>query len=308
MSATIGRSRSAYPRRSSTTSSTRDRPPVVDLGQQVVLQLERGLDLLAQDRLVEDVGDPDADPVDLVGVRRSPDRLVGDQPASGDEHVANPLEGPNRIAQVGQGRTVEGQVHRAADPPRLELVDVAGHPLDRRAQRLGGDPKPATELEARIAGARLEHRAAQRRELDLVDVAEVDRDHLGPPALRLERPEAVEGSNVEDAQTAELVGKNSSRRLAQVDVARSDDSRARARSCGTRGPDWRPARREPPRSPGSTVDSSGHRTVVRWRAAARTVTITSVASTAARAARCATWRRTRLGPPRRLPESVLWAR
>ena len=47
-----------------------DGAPVVDLHQQVVLLLERGLDLLGEDLLVEDVGDPDAHAVDLVGVGR----------------------------------------------------------------------------------------------------------------------------------------------------------------------------------------------------------------------------------------------
>ncbi len=48
-----------------------DLAPVVDLHQEVVLLLEGGFDLLPQDRLVEQVLDPDADPVDLVGVRRT---------------------------------------------------------------------------------------------------------------------------------------------------------------------------------------------------------------------------------------------
>ena len=49
----------------------RDRATVVDLHQQVVLLVERALDLLPQDVLVEQVLDADADPVDLVGVGRA---------------------------------------------------------------------------------------------------------------------------------------------------------------------------------------------------------------------------------------------
>ena len=53
-----------------------DRATVVDLHQKLVLLLERGLDLLAQDRLVEQVLDADAEPVDLVGVA-GPDAAAG---------------------------------------------------------------------------------------------------------------------------------------------------------------------------------------------------------------------------------------
>ena len=49
----------------------RDRAAVVDLHEQVVLLVERALDLLAQDVLVEQVLDADADAVDLVGVGRA---------------------------------------------------------------------------------------------------------------------------------------------------------------------------------------------------------------------------------------------
>ena len=48
-----------------------DSTPVVDLHQEVVLLVESTLDLLAQDVFVEQILNPDADPVDLVGIRRS---------------------------------------------------------------------------------------------------------------------------------------------------------------------------------------------------------------------------------------------
>ena len=48
-----------------------DRPTVVDLHEQVVLLVEGALDLLAQDVLVEQILDSDADAVDLVGIRRT---------------------------------------------------------------------------------------------------------------------------------------------------------------------------------------------------------------------------------------------
>lgn len=48
-----------------------DGAPVEDLGEELVLLLQRSFDLLLQDRLVVEVLDADADPVDLVGVRRA---------------------------------------------------------------------------------------------------------------------------------------------------------------------------------------------------------------------------------------------
>ena len=53
-----------------------DHPPVVDLDQQVVLLLEGGFDLLAEDRLVEQVLNPQTDPIDLVRVRGPTPRPV----------------------------------------------------------------------------------------------------------------------------------------------------------------------------------------------------------------------------------------
>ena len=53
-----------------------DRPPVVDLREDLVLQVEGALDLLAKDLLVEQVLHPDADAVHLVGVRRADPRPV----------------------------------------------------------------------------------------------------------------------------------------------------------------------------------------------------------------------------------------
>lgn len=48
-----------------------DRAPVEDLGQELVLLLQRRFDLLLQDGLVVEVLDADAHPVDLVGVGRA---------------------------------------------------------------------------------------------------------------------------------------------------------------------------------------------------------------------------------------------
>jgi len=58
-----------------------DGATVVDLDQHLVLDLEGGLDLLAQDRLVEQVLHPDSDPRHLVGVGRPDAAPRGADPA-----------------------------------------------------------------------------------------------------------------------------------------------------------------------------------------------------------------------------------
>src|SRR5688572_30433705 len=57
-----------------------DLPPVVDLDQQMILLLEGRLDLLAEDRLIEQVLNAQADPVDLIRVRRADPASRGTDP------------------------------------------------------------------------------------------------------------------------------------------------------------------------------------------------------------------------------------
>ena len=111
----------------------RDRAAVVDLGQQVVLDLERGLDLLAQDRLVEDVGDPDADPVDLVGVRRTDAAARRTDLVLAQEPLGDLVDrGVVRRDHVGVGADHEPAHRHVALDHRVELAE----------QRLGRDHDP----------------------------------------------------------------------------------------------------------------------------------------------------------------------
>ena len=114
----------------------RDRATVVGLGQQLVLHVEGPLDLLGQDRLVEEVGDPDADAVDLVGVRR-PDAAAGRaDPVLAEEALGDLVDG----GVVRRDDVRVGADHEAGhvDPSRLERVELP-------EQRLGRDHDPVAD-------------------------------------------------------------------------------------------------------------------------------------------------------------------
>ena len=70
-----------------------DRAAVVDLHEQVVLLLEGALDLLAQDVLVEEVLDADAEPVDLVGVGRADAAAGGADLGVAEEPLGDLVDG-----------------------------------------------------------------------------------------------------------------------------------------------------------------------------------------------------------------------
>ena len=100
----------------------RDRAAVVDLGEDLVLQLQDTLDLGLEDLLVEQVLDPDADPVHLVGVRRSDPAARGAQPTGAEEALGDLVEGAVVVGDdVGAGAHLE---QRGVHAARLEAVDL----------------------------------------------------------------------------------------------------------------------------------------------------------------------------------------
>ena len=107
-----------------------DRAAVVDLGQQVVLDLQRRLDLLAQDLLVEEVGDPDPDPVDLVGVRRA-------DAASGRADLVLAEEALGDL--VDRGVVRRDHVRVGADHQRTHLHVARDQRVELAEQRLRRD-------------------------------------------------------------------------------------------------------------------------------------------------------------------------
>ena len=97
-------------------------PAVVDLDQQVVLLLQTRLDLLPEDVGVEEVLDPDADPVHLVGVRR-PDTATGGADLGLAEEAFGDLV-DHLVVAGDQVRVRRDQQTRGVHPAGGETVDL----------------------------------------------------------------------------------------------------------------------------------------------------------------------------------------
>jgi hypothetical protein len=95
---------------------------VVDLDQHLVLQVEGALDLLPQDPLVEQVLDPDADAVHLVGVRRADARAGGADPAVAEEALGHLVQ--RAVVRGDQVRVRRQHQLGAGDARGLERVDL----------------------------------------------------------------------------------------------------------------------------------------------------------------------------------------
>jgi hypothetical protein len=125
----------------------RDRAPVVDLHQQVVLLVEGALDLLPQDVLVEQVLDADADAVDLVRVRRA-DAAAG----RADLPLAEEPLGDLVDRAVVRGDDVRGGRHQQplrGDPAGLQGVDLAEQHLEVDDDAVADDGRDAGRQDAR---------------------------------------------------------------------------------------------------------------------------------------------------------------
>jgi hypothetical protein len=100
-----------------------DRAPVVDLGEHLVLEPQRRVDLLLEDVPVEEVLHPDAGARHLVGVGRA-DAAAGGADLAGAEEalghlVEHPVVGRDDVG-IGAHDELGG-----VDPARLEPVDLA---------------------------------------------------------------------------------------------------------------------------------------------------------------------------------------
>lgn len=92
-----------------------DRAAVVQLREELVLALQRGFDLLGEDRLVVEVLDPDTDAVDLVRVGRA-------DAAAGRTDLALAEEA---LADLVEGDVVRRDQVRVAAEEQLGSVDAA---------------------------------------------------------------------------------------------------------------------------------------------------------------------------------------
>ena len=105
-----------------------DRAAVEDLHQQVVLLIERPLDLLAQDVLVEQILQADADPVDLVGVGRSDPAAGRADHALAEEALGHLVE---RAVVLRDDVRVRADLQAArVEPARVERLELREQHLE----------------------------------------------------------------------------------------------------------------------------------------------------------------------------------
>ncbi len=170
-----------------------DRTTVVDLHQQVVLLVQRPLDLLSQDLLVEEVLHPDPDAVDLVGVSRA-DAAPGraDLPLA-QEALRHLVHG----AVVGGDdvRVGRDEQPRAVDPALGEAVDLLEENLGVDDDAVGDHRDDAGAEDARgqqVEGVLLladHHRVAGVvAAVELDDVVHAGAERVGGLALALVAP------------------------------------------------------------------------------------------------------------------------
>jgi hypothetical protein len=126
---------------------------------------------------------------------------------------------------VQQDRAAEDEVGRTADALRRELLYRAHDALDGRAECLRGNPEAAAELESPVARLRLEPLPVERRPLGGLERGHIGRHDLSPAPLHLERPEAVEGADVDRPLPRQVAGKHLRGGGAEVDVAGGDHAR-----------------------------------------------------------------------------------
>jgi hypothetical protein len=168
-------------------------PPVVDLRQDLVLELERTLDLLGQDLLVEEVLHADAETVHFVGVGRADAATGGADLATAQEPLGDLV---HRAVVVRDDVGVRTQ-HQAAgvDAALVERVDlleqhreidddtVADHRDAARTQDAAGQQVQRVRLavdDHRVAGV------VAAVELD--DVVDAAPEEIGCLALALVTP------------------------------------------------------------------------------------------------------------------------
>ena len=119
---------------------------VVDLGEDLALELECPFDLLGQDLLVEEVLDPDADPVHLVGVRRADAAAGGADLAAAEEPLGDLVEG---AVVVGDDVRVGADLEPAGvGAALLEPVDLVEEHLEVDDDAVADDRRAARREDA----------------------------------------------------------------------------------------------------------------------------------------------------------------
>jgi hypothetical protein len=125
---------------------------VVDLGQDLALELEGALHLLGEDLLVEEVLDPDADPVHLVGVGRADAAAGRADPATAEEALGDLVEGAVVVGDdVRVGADLEPAGVDAAGLEPIDLleqdVDVDDHAVADHRRASGGEDAAGQQVQ-----------------------------------------------------------------------------------------------------------------------------------------------------------------
>ena len=197
-----------------------DRALVVDLAQQHVLDRERGLDLLAQDLLVEQVLHADADPRGLVGVGGA-DAAAGGADLQPAQHqlgvgVDDAVPGHDQVRVSGDAEA--GQV----DAALLQAVQLLHQHLgvDHAAvadHAQGARPEDAARHQPQLVGV-----VAQHQRVAGVVAALVAGHHVGPLGQRVDdlALALVAPLGAHDDATRHRVPSLSGRALGEVGEAR----------------------------------------------------------------------------------------
>ena len=171
----------------------RDRAAVVDLHQQVVLLVQRTLDLLAQDVLVEQVLDADADAVDLVGVRRA-DAATGRADLALAEKALGDLVERAVVLRDDVGVRAHEQL-RDVDAALDERVELVEQHLDVDDDAVGDDRDDAVgqnagrqQVQRVLLVADDDRVAGVVAAVELDDVVDAAAEQVGGLALALVAP------------------------------------------------------------------------------------------------------------------------
>ena len=170
-----------------------DGPAVVELGEHLVLGDQRGLDLLPQDRLVEEVLDADADAVHLVGVGRADAAAGGADLALAEEALADLVH--RRVVgrdHVGVGADPQAGGVQAARLEAVELLHQHGQVDDDAVadhrRDAGGEDARGQQVQGVLLAVDHHRVAGVVAAVELHDVVDLGAEQVSRLALALVAP------------------------------------------------------------------------------------------------------------------------
>jgi hypothetical protein len=169
------------------------RAAVVDLGEDLVLEVQHALDLLGQDLLVEEVLDPDADAVHLVGVRRADAAAGRADPATAEEALGDLVDGAVVVRDhVRVGAHLEQADVDASGDQRVELLEqhreVDHHAVADHRRHAGAEDAAGQQVQRVLLVADHHGVAGVVAAVELHDVVDAAAEEVGRLALALVAP------------------------------------------------------------------------------------------------------------------------